>query len=498
MNACTYARVSTAQQVDGISLKLQDERLRAYAIAQGWELVESYEDAGESGASTDRPAYQRMMSDAANGRFDVILVYRFDRLTRSVRDFHELADNLDALGVGLVSVTQNVDTTSPTGRLLRNILIDFANFERELTAGKTRDAKRHEASLGRYLGWAPPLGYRKVGTRREARMEVVPDESEVVRRIFSLYLTGEYGVNPIARDVGLSANRVRRILLNPTYTGKIAYAKRRGRSKHVSSATMDDWIITDGEHDAIISEADFQKAQRVRESNTKRRGPMGTTHHLFSRMVYCGQCGTLCRMVSTPRTDGARYYQYYRCDRRDRPHDCDQSAARHEAIERVFLECLERITKKDSHWKAFDAEVAAASEDEPSASKETDRLQTRRTQVVRRIDRLVDSLADGELIGIIRPRLAKLEEERQEIDRQIRAIQREAEEFAPVSAMEVRSIMRGVLGQWDAATVPEKREGVRILVDRFVVKGRWLTIHWTDRHMAPTRGKMPDTWAKNL
>src|SRR5690625_3070917 len=177
--AAIYKRVSTSQQIDGISLQLQDERLRAYATAQGWDVAAEYEDAGLSGGNTDRPAYQRMMADAKARKFDVILVYKLDRLTRSVRDFHELADKLDRLGIAVVAVTQNIDTSSPTVRLLRNILIDFANFERELIAERSMDAKRRQTADGKYLGWRPPFGYRKVGERGSSRLEVVPEEAAV-------------------------------------------------------------------------------------------------------------------------------------------------------------------------------------------------------------------------------------------------------------------------------------------------------------------------------
>src|SRR5690606_7200831 len=259
MRVAIYLRVSSSVQVDGISLQLQEERLRAYAASQGWEVVERYEDAGLSGSTTDRPAFQRMMEDARAKRFDAILVYKLDRLTRSVRDFHELADEMEALGVSIVSVTQNIDTSSPTGRLLRNILVDFANFERELIAERSTEGKRRLAAGGRYLGWEPPYGYRKVGERANARLVVVPEEAEVVKRIFALYLTGQYGDVRIAQITGLTANRVRRILLNPTYTGKVAYAKRRGSSKHVSRYHVDDWIIAPGDHEALVSEEDFRK-----------------------------------------------------------------------------------------------------------------------------------------------------------------------------------------------------------------------------------------------
>lgn len=491
MKAAIYTRVSTSQQVDGVSLQLQRERLLAYAASQGWEVVAEYEDAGLSGGSTDRPDYQRMMEDAKARRFGVILVYKLDRLTRSVRDFHELADLLDSYGIGLVAVTQNIDTSSPTGRLLRNILVDFANFERELIAERSMDAKRRQAAEGKYLGWRPPLGYRKVGERGNARLEVVPHEADIVRRIFALYLTGEYGVPLVARELGLKANLVRETLVNPTYTGRIAFGKRT--AKGLSPTTMDDWIIAEGEHEPIISVEDFERAQKIRVQNRRRRGPSQGSPHLFSGMVHCARCGRVCRLASSRTTKRGReyLYQYYRCDdREEADHDCEQRPIRHDGLEILFVEALGRLMRNKAVWKRVERAVAEGAHPPDHSDHHLEALRRQRADVVRRIDNLVNALADGELADSIRPRLTELERENKRLEDAIASAEREASEAALQTPEMTRGIISRVAENWDQMTVQEKREGIRILVDRFVVRDRDVTIHWTDRHLPPSKAEL--------
>lgn len=495
MNVCIYLRVSSSVQVDGISLQLQEERLRAYAASQGWEVVERYEDAGLSGSTTDRPAFQRMMEDARAKRFDAILVYKLDRLTRSVRDFHELADELEALGVAIVSVTQNIDTSSPTGRLLRNILVDFANFERELIAERSTEGKRRLAAGGRYLGWHPPFGYKKVGERANARLVVVPEEAEVVKRIFSLYLTGQYGDVQIARMVGMPTNRVRRILLNPTYMGKIAYAKRRG-SNHISVYQMDDWIMAPGDHEPIIDEEVFWKALEVRRQNTLGTGPRNKSPHLFSRLVFCGKCGAQMRLVGSGSANPNLPRRiYYRCQRRHDPSPCDQRPVRHEAVEYVFVTQLAKIVETPSFWDAAEKARAAHAKKTPSAAKTLERLRAQREGIMRRIDNLVGALEDGELMAVIRPRLEALNKEKREIEDEIRRLEREEEDARATSPDVTRAIMRNVAEAWKRMTVEEKREGVRILVKRFVASGEEMIIEWTDPNLPPAKATLPPRWS---
>ena len=137
-----YTRVSSRNQADAdySSLETQRERLEAYCKSQdNYIIYRVYEDGGYSADSLDRPALKEMLRDLREGNLNCILAYKIDRLTRSVKDFHLLMDLFDRDGVKFVSVTQSLDTQNPMGRLLRNVLLDFAQFEREMTADRTRD-----------------------------------------------------------------------------------------------------------------------------------------------------------------------------------------------------------------------------------------------------------------------------------------------------------------------------------------------------------------------
>src|SRR5215467_11931010 len=153
-----YTRVSSRNQADAdySSLETQRERLEAYCKSQeGYSVYRVYEDGGYSADSLDRPALKEMLRDLRAGNLNCVLAYKIDRLTRSVKDFHLLMDLFDRHGVKFVSVTQSLDTQNPMGRLLRNVLLDFAQFEREMTADRTRDKMHQRAQKGLWNGGMP-------------------------------------------------------------------------------------------------------------------------------------------------------------------------------------------------------------------------------------------------------------------------------------------------------------------------------------------------------
>lgn len=164
VRCAVYTRVSTENQAekDYSSLESQKEHILNFIKSQkfeGWELFGVYEDAGFSAASLDRPELQRMLRDIRKGLIDVVLVYKIDRLTRSHKDFYYLIEFFDKYNVELVAVTQKFDTTNAMGRLLRGIMLDFAQFEREMTAERTRDKMKARAKKGLWNGGCLPLGY---------------------------------------------------------------------------------------------------------------------------------------------------------------------------------------------------------------------------------------------------------------------------------------------------------------------------------------------------
>ena len=185
-----YTRKSTEHNLDLAfnSLDAQREACEAYIKSQsheGWRLIpDRYDDGGLSGASLDRPAVQSLLADVSAGKINIVVVYKVDRLTRSLADFAKLVELFDRHGVSFVSVTQSFNTTSSMGRLTLNVLLSFAQFEREVIGERVRDKIAASKRKGIWVGGPVPLGYRCIGKK----LVVVPEEAETVRTIFRRYL----------------------------------------------------------------------------------------------------------------------------------------------------------------------------------------------------------------------------------------------------------------------------------------------------------------------
>jgi site-specific DNA recombinase len=184
-----YTRKSTEHNLDleFNSLDAQREACEAYIKSQaheGWRLVpDRYDDGGLSGASLDRPALQKLLTDVRAGKVTIVVVYKVDRLTRSLADFAKLVELFDQQGVSFVSITQSFNTTSSMGRLTLNVLLSFAQFEREVIGERVRDKIAASKRKGLWVGGPVPLGYRCI----DKKLEIVPEEAEVVRTIFTRY-----------------------------------------------------------------------------------------------------------------------------------------------------------------------------------------------------------------------------------------------------------------------------------------------------------------------
>src|SRR5215468_3119410 len=185
-----YTRKSTEHNLDleFNSLDAQREACEAYIKSQaheGWRLIpDRFDDGAFSGASLDRPALQQLLADVRAGDIDIIVVYKVDRLTRSLADFAKLVELFDQHSVSFVSVTQSFNTTTSMGRLTLNVLLSLAQFEREVIGERVRDKIAASKRKGLWIGGGVPLGYRCV----DKKLVVVPEEAEVVRTIFTRYL----------------------------------------------------------------------------------------------------------------------------------------------------------------------------------------------------------------------------------------------------------------------------------------------------------------------
>jgi site-specific DNA recombinase len=310
-----YTRVSTDQGLDQEfnSLDAQYDASSAYIKSQahaGWSLIKArYDDGGYSGGSTDRPDLQRLLNDIRARKIDVIVVYKVDRLTRSLADFAKLVELFDAHGVSFVSVTQQFNTTTSMGRLTLNVLLSFAQFEREVTSERIRDKIAASKRKGLWVGGPLPLGY----DMKDGKIAVVESEAEQVRLIYRRYLELS-GVNALARDLRERNIRTKtRLLANGATRGGIPF--ERGtlfyllRNRFYIGEVKYKGDILPGEQPAIMERALFDGVQqKLTDQWTTRSTIRNAGDHLLAGLLF-DDVGH--RMVPTHATKAGIRYRYY-------------------------------------------------------------------------------------------------------------------------------------------------------------------------------------------
>jgi len=311
-----YTRKSTDEGLEQEfnSLHAQRDSCEAFIRSQkaeGWRLVEAaYDDGGFSGGSMERPALQRLLADIRARRIDIVIVYKIDRLTRALADFAKMVEVFDAHSVSFVAVTQQFNTTTSMGRLTLNVLLSFAQFEREVTAERIRDKIAASKRKGMWMGGVVPLGYRV----EDRKLVIIPAEAETVRMLFRRYLelgcvrllalelervgirtklrSGECGRN---RGGGLFCRSgLYALLANPTYVGEV----RHGRERYP------------GQHQAIIDRGTWERVQQ----NLAAHGPAMPSYP--RRVAPSPLAGILFdpsgeRLTPSHAVKKGRHYRYY-------------------------------------------------------------------------------------------------------------------------------------------------------------------------------------------
>lgn len=316
LRCAIYTRKSTEEGLnqDFNSLDAQREACAAYVTSQaslGWKLSPThYDDGGISGGTMERPALKQLLRDIKQGLIDIVVVYKIDRLTRSLMDFAKMVDVFDDKGISFVSVTQQFNTTTSMGRLTLNVLLSFAQFEREVTAERIKDKIAASKKKGMWMGGTVPLGYKS----EDKKLVINQAEAKTVRWLFSKYL--ELGsVNKLSEE----ANRIG--LATRTYTQKSGEMRKtapfgRGNLYHLLSNPI--YIgkirhqdnIYDGQHEAIIEQKLWNEVQERMANNTRQRRSKtnSTSTHLLTGLVF-DETGS---RLSTTHTikKGKRYYYY--------------------------------------------------------------------------------------------------------------------------------------------------------------------------------------------
>jgi len=308
-----YTRKSTAAglEKDFNSLDAQRAACEAYIQTrahEGWELLsETFDDGGFTGANTERPDFQKLMNWVSRKRVDVVVVYKVDRLSRSLPDFAQVMERFNAHSVGFVSVTQHFSTTDPVGRLTLNMLMSFAEFEREMITERIRDKIRATRCRGGWTGGHAPLGYRSEKSHLLLHEEEVP----WVKQVFQWYLEG---VSALVIGQRLNAAHVplktaQKVRPNP-WTKDLVLRILRNRLYIGELSCQGEFVVA--EHPKLIDGETFDRVQRMLAPKDRRqRHACRNPVYLVRGTLKCGICGASMTSASTFRR--GRLHRYYRC-----------------------------------------------------------------------------------------------------------------------------------------------------------------------------------------
>jgi site-specific DNA recombinase len=353
IRCAVYTRKSTE---DGLeqefnSLDAQRESAEAYIKSQaseGWVLIpDMYDDGGFTGGNMDRPGLARLMADIEAGKVDCVVVYKVDRLSRSLLDFARMMSLFDQHKIAFVSVTQQFNTANSMGRLMLNVLLSFAQFEREIISERTRDKIAATRRKGKWTGGMPLLGYDV--EQPGSKLVVNETEATQVRQIYELYLEHRTLLNVVKMltDRGWCNKRwttrkgthrgglpftktsLHKLLTNPTYLGKVKYKRE----------------LHDGEHEAIIDQEVFQRVQTLLIQNSVGGG--GSVRNSFGAvlkgLLRCRCCDAA--MVPSITKKGDRRYRYYVCSKAQKFgwHTCKSKSVPAAEMERFVIDQIRSL-----------------------------------------------------------------------------------------------------------------------------------------------------------
>ncbi|MGD9547791.1 MAG: recombinase family protein [Candidatus Krumholzibacteriia bacterium] len=480
IRCAVYTRKSVTEglEQDFNSLDAQREAGEAYVASQrleGWTcLPDRFDDGGYSGGTLDRPALDRLLNDITAGLVDCVVVYKVDRLSRSLLDFARLVEVFDRHGVSFVSVTQPISTADTTGRLMLNILLSFAQFERETIADRTRDKMSAARRRGKWTGGTPVLGYDVHPDG--GKLVVNPDEKEMVREMFRLYaarkslsqVTAELHRRGWTTKVWttkkgkvhlggpFSKSTLARHLANVTYLGKVNH---KGQ-------------VFDGEHEAIVPRRLFDQVQALlaENQNTGRHKARNKYGALLRGLVRCQACGTA--YVATTARKGNTVYRYYTCSgaQKNGWHTCPRPSLTAQKLEQLVVDQIRGIGTDPKLQAETLRQVKRAAREQARVLAAEERMLKRKLDAAKAEEaRLVNALGSGEVApGAVSLRLAQLEDEaaRLATRRAEAARERQAAAEATLSQEDLTAALGLFDPVWDALYPAEQARIIELLIDR--------------------------------
>ncbi len=489
-----------------------------------------FEDEGYSGGNTNRPQFQKMLKECRQNNICRIVCYKLDRISRSISDFIKLTEELKLHNVDFVSINDNFDTHTSTGRAMLTMTMVFAQLERETIAERIRDNMLYLARDGRWLGGTTPLGYMSketVGsvtldgkTRRARMLEIVDEEAKTVKLIFTKFLeyksltkTETYMIQHdilTKKEIPFSRFAIKNILRNPVYLiadeqawnyftaedatiysdkdqfdsihGMMIYNKTNqqpNKSKGIND--IKDWVIAVGKHNGIIKGRDWVEAQKLLNQNKSKsyRKPKSNIA-LLSGLLICGNCGSFMRPKLTQRRnkDGDLIYDYL-CELKEKSkrQKCDMKRPNGNELDRLVCEEIKKITSDNSDFmKHLKRGLRNMDYNSESYQENLKELRKSKSKYENQIKNLVQSLAQSEDSAASTYIINQMNE----IDNKIKAIEKQIDEYLDLANSSTTSeqdfeilseMLSNTSNTIDEMTVEQKRNALRSIIHKIVWDG---------------------------
>lgn len=491
LRCAIYTRKSTTEGLDSdfSSLDAQREACEAYIRSQlheGWvALPDFYDDGGYTGGNTDRPAFQRLLADIEADKIDCVIVYKVDRLSRSLMDFARIMEVFEKHNVSFVSITQQFNTATSMGRLMLNVLLSFAQFEREIISERTRDKIAAARKKGKWVGGYPILGY---DLDRDAHRLVINEaEAAQVREIFKLYLKNQ-SLMPTVEVLNergwttktwttikgnvnggkpFDKSRLHRLLTNVAYLGKVRHNEN----------------IYDGEHSAIIDQPTWERVQGLLRLNAKTGGARVRNKYgaLLKGVVRCAACD--CAMVHTYSVKKDKRYRYYVCLNAQKRgwQACPTKSISASDLEDFVVERIRDIGKDPNLAEATICRVADTVNDKkPRLLNEQRRLQLDIPRLNEETKRIVNALGsgNGNTATIITERLTEIETSIEAKNRRLTEIKDELLKIErdAVDRDDIKKALSLFDPIWDVLYPKERARIISLLIQQIDYNGKDGTI----------------------
>ena len=505
-----YARQSIEKK-DSVSIEAQIEKCKYFCDSDNYTI---YKDSGYSGKNINRPQFTKLLEDIKAGHIKKVIAYRLDRISRSIADFSQLLIMFDEYDVKFVSATENFDTDTPMGRAMINIVMTFAQLERETIVERVTDNYYFRANNGYWAGGYAPYGYKIkhiIGNdnKKHSVLEIDEEQSKVVKRIFDMYINQDYSMRKISQILNLekvpnqknngnwTINTISAIIRRPIYTNATAkiydyyknffdgtytanlFGKAKKNAKVKCRREFSEMYLSLIQCEPIISNEDWFKAQKI--SGIKKLMPPRSNTSKISflcGLVKCGKCGSNLVTQGCKNRYGKQYY-YLICNQKRNigANACDNKMIFIPTLQNVVIEDMKEYFSSSKIKEKIEKYINNNKDKNIHLIKEKEDIENEILKIEIQINNLISALAEGSstVSKYINDKIEQLENNKQQLVAKINQLESETD---IIENSDIIKYIQNINEKLDINNFEEMKKICNILIDKIVITDENIDIHY--------------------